>query len=227
MTSKPNLPPGQKALEVFPRFGLPQYANRFPKVLNEIRISIGGDIPNFEISKELQALPRVDQISDFHCVTTWSKKDLHWGGWRFRDFYNQLVLPKLKEPLNFVVLKSQDGFSTNLPLEDLLKANVLIADTLNGEPLTIEHGAPVRIITPDHYGYKNPKHVNRIFFYKEAFATKKGIWEFIDHPRARVALEERASMGPGFLYRLLYKIGIQRTIKDFEKAMQRYHERNQ
>lgn len=227
MPQKSPFPPGQKESELFPRFGLPQYADRFPKVIDEIKITIGGDISEFEICQELDNLSRVEQTSDFHCVTTWSKLGLNWSGWRFSDVYAQLIEPKLTEPVNFVVMKAQDGFLTSLPLEDLLRENVLLADRLNGEPLSIEHGAPVRIVTPDHYGYKNPKHVDRILFHKKAHATKKGIWQFIDHPRARVAHEERASKGPGFIYRLLYKFGIQGTIKDFEKAMKKHRERNQ
>ncbi len=227
MSEKPALPPGQKASEIFPRFGLPQYANRFPKVIDEIKITIGGDFQEFKIGEELKMLPRIEQTSDFHCVTTWSKLGLNWSGWKFSDLYEQLIEPKLTEPLDFVVMKTQDGFVTSLPLEDLLKPNVLLADSLNGKPLTIEHDAPVRIVAPDHYGYKNPKHLDSIFFYREAFATKKGIWQFIDHPRARVSEEERARKGPGLLYRFLYRFGRRGTIKDFEKAMKEYREKNQ
>jgi len=216
------LPPGQKESDIFPRFGLPQYANRFPKVIDRISFSIGGDIEEFEISDELSSLPRTTQVSDFHCVTTWSKLHLNWSGYRFNDFYQTFISPKLTDKITFVVLKAQDGYKTSLPLTDLLNQNVLLADQLDNQSLTIEHGAPIRIVAPDHYGYKNLKHIKRIEFYKEKQTVKQGPLSFMDHPRARVAHEERASIGPGFLFRWLYKFGVKGTIRDFEKATAEY-----
>lgn len=216
------LPPGQKESAIFPRFGLPQYANRFPKEVDNIRISIGGDVEEFELSEELNTLPRINQVSDFHCVTTWSKLDLSWSGYRFSDFYETFILPKISTNITFVVLKAQDGYKTSLPLTDLLQQDVLLADQLNNQPLTIEHGAPIRIVAPAHYGYKNLKHLHRIEFYAEKQTVKQGYLSFMDHPRARVANEERASAGPSILFRWLYKFGIKGTIKDFEKATAEY-----
>ena len=212
------LPPGQKESDIFPRFGLPQYANRFPTVLDKIQNSIGGDLEEFEITDQLTSLTRVHQVSDFHCVTTWSKLQLNWSGYRFNEFYKKLILPKVTGEMSFVVLKAQDGYKTSLPLTDLMQQNVLLADQLDQEPLTIEHGAPIRIVTPDHYGYKNVKHLKSIEFYKEKQIIKSGYLNFMDHPRARVAYEERASTGPSILFRWLYKFGIKSTIQDFEKA---------
>lgn len=219
------LPLGQKESKIFPRFGLPQYANRFPTVVDKIQISIGGDLADFEISEELNALTRVNQFSDFHCVTTWSKLNLNWSGYQFKDFYNQFILPKVSSEITFVVLKAQDGYKTSLPLQDLLQQNVLLADQLDDKPLTIEHGAPIRIVAPDHYGYKNLKHIKRIEFYSKEQIVKQGYLSFMDHPRARVAFEERASLGPGIFFRWLYKFGIKGTIKDFEKATKAYKEK--
>lgn len=213
------LPPGQKESDIFPRFGLPQYANRFPKEVDNIRFSIGGDLNEFELSEELNSLPRKSQVSDFHCVTTWSKLNLNWSGYRFKDFYNSLILPKVSKEITFVVLKAQDGYKTSLPLSDLMQQNVLLADRLDDQALTIEHGAPIRIVAPDHYGYKNLKHIKSIEFYTENKILKQGLLSFMDHPRARVAYEERAKKGPGFFFRWLYKFGIKGTIKEFEKAI--------
>ncbi len=217
-----NLPPGQKELDIFPRFGLPLYAKRFPTVVDKIILSIGGDLDEFVLSEELNSVPKTNQVSDFHCVTTWSKLNLKWSGYRFIDFYNSFILPKVSGELTFVVLKGQDGYKTSLPLSDLLRENVLLADQLDGKPLNIEHGAPIRIVTPDHYGYKNVKHINRIEFYKEEQKIKQGYLNFMDHPRARVAQEERAKKGPQTFFRWLYKFGIQGTIRDFEKATEEY-----
>jgi len=220
------LPPGQKASERFPRFGLPQYATRFPKEIDQIKLLIGGHIESFAISDGLQNLPRTNQTSDFHCVTTWSKLNLNWSGFKFRDFYNTLILPKLNFAPSFVILKSQDGYKTSLPLEDLMQDDVLLADRLDDAPLTLEHGAPVRIVAPKHYGYKNVKHLNRIDFYRDKQVLKRGVWKFMDHPRARVAKEERAIGGPQLFFRYLYSIGIDSTIRDFEKATEEYRAEN-
>lgn len=216
------LPPGQKESEIFPRFGLPQYANRFPKEIDKIRFSIGGDLDEFEISEELNSLPRINQVSDFHCVTTWSKLNLNWSGYRFNDFYTALIRPKISHKITFVVLKAQDGYKTSLPLSDLMNQNVLLADQLDNKSLTMEHGAPIRIVAPDHYGYKNLKHIKRMEFYAEKKVVKQGVLGFMDHPRARVVFEERALKGPGIIYRFLYKFRIKKTIRDFEKATAEY-----
>jgi len=98
------LPPGQKESSIFPRFGLPQYANRFPTEVDEIKISIGGDLEEFVVTDELKSLARINQTSDFHCVTTWSKLNLHWSGYRFNDFYEKIILPKVSGEITFVVL---------------------------------------------------------------------------------------------------------------------------
>lgn len=216
------LPPGQKESDVFPRFGLPQYANRFPAEPHKVRITIGGDLEEFEIAEGLSALPRSEQVSDFHCVATWSKLNLNWSGYRFSDFYNTFILPKVSTKITFVVMKAQDGYKTSLPLDDLLQHNVLLADQLDNKPLTIEHGAPIRIVAPDHYGYKNLKHIKSLEFYTIKQTVKKGVMSLLDHPRARVAFEERASTGPGILFRWLLKLGKENTIRDFEKAIAEY-----
>lgn len=222
MNNKKNLPPGQQVSDIFPRFGLPQYANRFPTEIEKIRFSIGGDLEEFEISEALGSLSRITQVSDFHCVTTWSKLNLTWSGYRFKDFYNTLIQPKVSCKITFVVLKAQDGYKTSLPLSDLMEQNVLLADQLNHKPLTMEHGAPIRVVAPNHYGYKNLKHIKRMEFYAEQKVVKQGMLGFMDHPRARVAQEERALKGPGIIYRWLYKFGVKQTIRDFEKATAEY-----
>ncbi len=218
-----SLPPGQRAIESFPRFGLPQYANRFAKELDHIRIIIGGDIDEFEISQDISSLPRVHQVSDFHCVTTWSKLNLHWSGYRFRDFYHTFIDAMAPHDTSHVVLKAQDGYKTSLPLQDLMQDNVILADQLDGKPLGIEHGAPLRLVAPDHYGYKNLKHIKRIEFYIQKQYIKQGILSFMDHPRARVHFEERASNGPGRFFRWLYKFGIKKTMRDFALATESYY----
>ncbi|HSN85530.1 MAG TPA: hypothetical protein VL025_02180, partial [Thermoanaerobaculia bacterium] len=94
MRTNPPLPPGQRDIESFPRFGLTPFAVRFPKETGTARIQITGDVEaSVEVSKELDLVARVEQCSDFHCVTTWTHRALHWSGIRFSDFYQQIVMP--------------------------------------------------------------------------------------------------------------------------------------
>lgn len=218
------LPPGQISRETFPRFGLSQYANRFPTSTDTIDIQVGGDLEEHVIKEAFHSLPRVKQTSDFHCVTTWSVQDLKWEGVRFSDFYESIIQKQNLKPNahSFVIFKAQDGYKTGLMLEDLLQENVLLADTLNGQPVSIAHGAPLRLVVPSHYGYKNLKHIYRIEFHQKTQKVKQGILSFMDHPRARVAHEERAKGGPGWFFRYLYRPLIKSTVKEFEKALAEY-----
>jgi DMSO/TMAO reductase YedYZ molybdopterin-dependent catalytic subunit len=208
MTDKMKLPPGQYALDHFPRFGLPQFANRFPEETRQVQLKIGGDVDRpLTVADELRELPRVEQTSDFHCVTTWSRSSLRWGGFRFAEFFERIVVPRAcpQKDATFIIFRCQDGYAPSLPLADLLADTVLFADTLNGEPLTIEHGAPLRLVAPAHYGYKNAKHVWGVEFWRDDRQYRSAGLRFTDHPRARVALEERGRGVPGWLLRYLYR----------------------
>ncbi len=227
MRSNATLPPGQYEIEYFPRFGLIPFAVRFPTAPETAKIQIVGDVKaSVEVSVELECIARVEQCSDFHCVTTWTRRGLQWSGIRFSDFYQQIVVP-LAGPhpdAAFVVLRGQDGARSTLPLEDLLAPDVLLADRLNGLPLPIAHGAPLRLVAPAHYGYKSVKHVNRIEFWLSSANYRPIGLRFMVHPRARVAKEERGQWVPGWLLRYLYRPLIRPTASRFERAMQQYLE---
>lgn len=227
------LPPGQREIENFPRFGLTPFAIRFPTTIETVNIQIVGDVEtSVEVGKELERIARVEQLSDFHCVTTWTRRALQWSGVRFSDFYQQIVVP-LAGPspdATFVVLRGQDGARTSLPLDDLLAPDVLLADRLNGQRLPIEHGAPLRLVAPAHYGYKSVKHINRIEFWRSSANYRPFGLRFMAHPRARVANEERGQWVPGWILRYLYRPLIRPTVSRFEQAMQQYlesHRRNE
>ncbi len=220
-----DLPRGQQAREDFPRFGLLQYANRFPKETEHIRLRISGEgLDTEELDDPLAGLPRIEQVSDFHCVTTWSHRALRWNGVRFADFYAQYMAPRLAPGahVNTVVLRGQDGYRTSLPLEDLLAADVLLADSLDGKPLGIEHGAPLRVVAPAHYGYKSLKHLARMEFCQREPKIESAVRAFMDHPRARVEFEERARGLPGWLLRYVYGLLIRPAATHFAKAMTRH-----
>ena len=219
------LPPGQRPIAGFPRFGLTPFATRFPDAADAAAIEICGDVAKaLTVGNEIAGLPRVEQTSDFHCVTTWTSVGLRWGGHRFADFYHQVVVP-MAGPLpgaTFVVLRGRDGARTSLPLEDLLKEDVLLADHLDGAPLSIEHGGPLRIVAPSHYGYKSVKFISRIEFLRSAERYRPYGLRFMVHPRARVAQEERGQWVPGWLLRYLYRPLIRSTVAHFQRTLARH-----
>ena len=216
------LPPGQRDNAAFPRFGLTPFARRFPRETSRIYLEVFGNVEHeLHLSDALSGLPRVEQVSDFHCVTTWSHRSLRWGGVRFLDFYEHVLVPRARphSEATLVALRGQDGARTGMLLVDLLAPDVLLADTLEGEPLTVEHGAPVRLIAPAHYAYKSVKHLSRIEFRSEDDGYRGSAFRFMDHPRARVALEERGRGVPGWLLRYVYRPLISVTVAQFAKAM--------
>ena len=225
MRSNATLPPGQYEIEYFPRFGLIPFAVRFPTAPGTAKIQIVGDVKaSVEVSVELERIARVEQRSDFHCVTTWTRRGLQWSGIRFSDFYQQIVVP-LAGPhpdAAFVVLRGQDGARSTLPLEDLLAPGVLLADRLNGLPLPIAHGAPLRLVAPAHYGYKSVKHINRVEFWRSSANYRPVGLRFMVHPRARVANEERGQWVPGWVLRYLYRPLVRPTALRFEHALQQH-----
>ncbi len=215
------LPPGQRESAAFHRFGLTRFATRFPKETSTCTLQIVGHVEGeLRLTDPLRGLPRTEQICDFHCVTTWSVRGLRWGGVRFADFYSRVLVPKaVPRPASTLVsFRGQDGARTALLLEDLLSPDVLLADQLNGEALSVDHGAPLRLIAPAHYGYKSVKYLSRIEFGEPSAGYRVSGFEFMDHPRARVGLEERGRGVPGWLLRVLYRPLIPRTVARFETA---------
>jgi DMSO/TMAO reductase YedYZ molybdopterin-dependent catalytic subunit len=105
---------------------------------------------------DFRALPQTETISDFHCVTRWSRLDNRWKGVLFTDV---LKLTKPKPEARFALILAEEGYTANLLLEDLLRSNVLFAFEHDGEPLTAEHGGPLRLIVPHLYAWKSVKWV--------------------------------------------------------------------
>ncbi|VTR95050.1 oxidoreductase : Oxidoreductase molybdopterin binding protein OS=Methanobacterium formicicum DSM 3637 GN=A994_03043 PE=4 SV=1: Oxidored_molyb [Gemmata massiliana] len=120
---------------------------------------------------EFNALPRHRVFADMHCVTRWSKLDNLWEGVVTRELLNHITLsPQAK----FVMVHSEYGFSTNLPIDDFFAEDCLFATHHNGEPLTQEHGYPVRLVVPRLYTWKSAKWVRGIEFMEE---DRPGYWE--------------------------------------------------
>ena len=220
-----SLPPGQHAIDHFPRFGAPASVGRLPAAPDgDFAVQVKAESATFAPVSlaELAELPRVDLVADFHCVATWSCRALSWSGYAFRDFYEQLRRPRVggSSSSAFVEFKGLDGYATCIALEDLLAESVLLADRLNGAPLSIEHGAPIRLVAPSLYGYKNIKHVSVVKLrseYRRSFVER----QTRAHPRGRVALEERGRGLPGPIYRVLYRALLPATLWAYRRAEKR------
>lgn len=120
---------------------------------------------------ELQALPRRETVCDMHCVTRWSRYDNVFGGAPVQTILERAgIAPEAK----YVLVHAEQGFTTNLPLSDLNRPANLLALTHNGEPLTPEHGGPVRLLVPHLYLWKSAKWVRGFELLEEDYP---GFWE--------------------------------------------------
>ncbi len=167
----PQVPPGQTiAKSNWPVLDL-GLKPEIPK--EEWRLEVGGacDAPITLDFQQLMELPQVTDTSDFHCVTTWSKLDMEWQGVRLADV---LALAEIQESGSHLFCSAYDGYTTNIPIEEALKPDVLLAYAVDGEPLPREHGGPVRMITPQLYAWKGSKWIRKIEILTE---DKLGFWE--------------------------------------------------
>ena len=173
----PQLPVGQHAVKNWPVLDLGEQ----PDVSQaEWKLDVGGlvDHPFTLTWPDLMALPQVAEVSDFHCVTTWSRFDNHWRGVRFSTIA-ELAVPK--PDAHFVLCTGYDfmpgshiPYTTNLPLARAVDDDVLLVHTWEGQPLPREHGGPCRMITPKLYAWKGAKWIRKIEFLER---DQKGFWE--------------------------------------------------
>jgi len=120
---------------------------------------------------ELLALPQEAEQADFHCVTGWSLLDLDLGGVRLETV---LALARPTGEATHLMCHAADGYSTNLPLAEALKPDVLLVHTAEGAPLPAEHGGPVRVIVPQLWAWKGAKWVRRLELMEH---DRRGYWE--------------------------------------------------
>jgi len=120
---------------------------------------------------DLLSLPSVVCVSGFHCVEGWSVLDNKWEGVVFKTIV-RMVSPK--NNARYVFFVCDDGYTTSLPLAELLDDDVLLAYKLNDKPLKPENGAPLRLIVPKKYAYKSAMWLRRITFTSK---PELGYWE--------------------------------------------------
>ena len=149
------LPPGQSLTVKWPVL---HYGNipRFDPARWDFQINGLVEEPLRLKWQEFRALPQVEVTSDFHCVTRWSRLDNRWKGVRFIDVLERV---KLKPGAAFAVVMAEEDYTANVPLADLQRPEVLFAFDHDGEPLSAEHGGPLRLIVPHLYAWKSVKWV--------------------------------------------------------------------
>jgi DMSO/TMAO reductase YedYZ molybdopterin-dependent catalytic subunit len=121
--------------------------------------------------EEFTALGSTKDVNDIHCVTTWSKYDNEWEGVPFRALLDTL---NVKPEAKYAMLHSYGGYTTNVPMADLMGEGVMFARKHNGEELTQEHGWPIRLVVPHLYFWKSAKWVGGIQFLDH---DRPGFWE--------------------------------------------------
>ena len=214
------LPPGQRAVDGFPRFGTHLHRPP-PPIPAESVIEVGGVLSSTVMLpvSELADLPRRELTADFHCVAGWSATGLRWEGVAFETFYRELIAPHIDSAVavSHVVFGGLDGYRSVVRIEDAMEPDVLVADRLNDRPLDPDHGAPVRLVSPGQYGFVSTKHLCRIEVETAAPArpyrslplvVRGGLRLVTPHPRARVWSEERHRHLPGWAVRPVYRLLI-------------------
>ena len=164
------LPPGQRQIHNFPVLDL----GIRPEIsLEKWELKIHGKVENPVTLnwEQFRALPQFKDVSDFHCVTTWSQFDMEFEG---VAFFTIADLVKPKPEASDVFFKGYDSYSTNNSLDVCMDDDVLIAHSWNGKPLTKEHGGPARVIIPKRYAWKGAKFIREIVFLDRAIL---GFWE--------------------------------------------------
>ena len=164
------LPPGQYLTEKWPVL----HAGSIPSTnLATWDIRVWGEVENeLRLSwAELQALSSVEVTQDIHCVTRWSKFDLTFKGVPWREL-EQLARPK--PSAHFAIAHAEQGFTANVPLSFLRDERALLAYEANGEPLTAEHGWPLRLVIPGKYFWKSAKWLRGI---ELSASDMPGFWE--------------------------------------------------
>jgi DMSO/TMAO reductase YedYZ molybdopterin-dependent catalytic subunit len=138
------------------------------------RLSIGGLVeqPTELTYAQLRALPRAEQVSNFHCVTGWTVRNVHWGGVRIRDVLAAARPLSSAQALEFVSM--EQPYVDYLTLDQASLGDVMLAYEMDGQPLQREHGAPLRLVIPEMYGYKNVKWLEQVNLVPQ---EDSGYWE--------------------------------------------------
>ena len=164
------LPPGQSLTLKWPvlHYGT---VPRFDPERWDFRVSGLVEKPVRFTWEEFNRLPMKEVLADMHCVTRWSRFDVRWEGVPFSEVAR---IAGVKPEAHFVMVHAEQGYTANVPLEDLMRPTTLFALKHNGEPLPADHGYPVRLVVPHLYAWKSVKWVRGIEFRPQ---DAPGFWE--------------------------------------------------
>ena len=165
------VPPGQHATTDFPILS----AGPTPQIKVadwKLALQLGGRLLRVWSWDEFEALPQTTIKVDIHCVTTWSKLDTTWQGVTFDDLIKAVGLSEPPEP--YVMAHCDGGYTTNIPIADLVGGKSMIATRFDGLPIAPAHGGPARLLVPHLYFWKSGKWVRRIRFMPK---DERGFWE--------------------------------------------------
>ncbi|WP_456277841.1 sulfite oxidase-like oxidoreductase [Bacillus sp. AK128] len=166
------VPPNQNVTTTFPVLhngNVPYYKED----LSDWNLKIDGLVkqPATYTFHELKEFTAIKELNDIHCVTGWSKLDNEWEGISTKLLLEKSgILPEAK----YAIIHAEEGWSTNLPLEDFIRETSMLAHSHNGKPLTPEHGYPLRVVIPHLYFWKSAKWVRGIELTKD---DQPGFWE--------------------------------------------------
>lgn len=166
---RPRLPPSQQAVKnIIAMGGIEGTADS-----GSWKLQIHGEVgrPTTLNFQELLSLPQVDLTCDVHCVTGWTLLDSQWRGVRLTTIMD---LVKTNESVGFVIFEAAAGYTSNIPISEARKENVILAHSFYGKELPRPHGAPVRALVPDRYFYKSAKWLKGIKFTAQ---DEPGYWE--------------------------------------------------
>jgi DMSO/TMAO reductase YedYZ molybdopterin-dependent catalytic subunit len=169
------IPPGQHVTTDFPVLS----AGPTPAVRLEtwnFALQDGGSLLGKWSWAEFAALPQTRIMVDIHCVTTWSKFDTTWQGVTIDTLIKAAGLSA--PPAPFAMVHCDGGYTTNLPVEDLLDGKAMVATQYDGRPLAPEHGGPARLLVPHLYFWKSAKWARRLRFSEE---DEPGFWESLGY----------------------------------------------
>jgi DMSO/TMAO reductase YedYZ molybdopterin-dependent catalytic subunit len=166
------LPPGQYLTEDFPVLSAGP-TPRIPLDRWEFTIDTETGVRRRWSWAQLRALPQETVTVDIHCVTRWSKLGTTWEGVSL-----DTLLADVETVADFVLVHSYGGYTTNLPLEDLVDGKAWVAHRFDGEDLAPEHGGPARLLVPHLYFWKSAKWVRGIQLLVE---DEPGFWESVGY----------------------------------------------
>ena len=156
---RPRIPPGQHAVKALPNMG----GTRGAKTVADWRLEIGGEVarPLTLTYADLMDIKQIDLTCDVHCVTGWTLLDSLWRGIQMTTIMD---LVKVKDSARFVIFEAAGDYTSNIPLSEARKDNVILAHGYSGSDLPQVHGAPLRGLVPDRYFYKSVKWIKAIRF---------------------------------------------------------------